>query len=187
MSCGVGRRCGSHSTPCLGTSICHTCGPKKQKRKKEKKKKPYDFISLEQFKVHRKIEQKAEISHVPCPRQIHPAPSRMAPLFPLREHPLAHRNHLRSMVLDATHHIGLDKDIMACPLLQRQSIYIRASYRAISLPWKILCARPIHAFPHSHPSHGNPSLFTVFICFAFSRISYNWKCAVFSDWLLITL
>ena len=28
-----------HSTPSLGTSVCHECGPKKTKKKKKKKKK----------------------------------------------------------------------------------------------------------------------------------------------------
>ena len=32
--CGVGSS-GSDLTPGLGTSICHTCGPKKQKKKKK--------------------------------------------------------------------------------------------------------------------------------------------------------
>ena len=31
--------CSSYSTPSLGTSICHGCGPNKQKKKKKKKKK----------------------------------------------------------------------------------------------------------------------------------------------------
>ena len=52
VSCGVGRRCGSdpellwlwlwrrqvYQTPSLGTSMCHGCGPRKDKKTKKKKK-----------------------------------------------------------------------------------------------------------------------------------------------------
>ena len=30
--------CSSNSTPSMETSVCHKCGPKKQKKKKKKKK-----------------------------------------------------------------------------------------------------------------------------------------------------
>ena len=33
--------CSSHSTPSLGTSVCHGCGPKKQRKKK---KMPHETI-----------------------------------------------------------------------------------------------------------------------------------------------
>ena len=42
--CGVGSSCGSDSTPRLGTSICHGCGPKKQKNKKEREKRKSSFV-----------------------------------------------------------------------------------------------------------------------------------------------
>ena len=32
--CGIGRHCGSHSTPCLETSMCHRCSRKKKKERK---------------------------------------------------------------------------------------------------------------------------------------------------------
>ena len=47
--CGIGQRCSSYSTPSLGTSICHGCGPKKKKKDKIKKKKShfYQIVELE--------------------------------------------------------------------------------------------------------------------------------------------
>ena len=35
-SCRVGRKCSSNWTPSLGTSICHGCGPKQERKKKKK-------------------------------------------------------------------------------------------------------------------------------------------------------
>ena len=64
MSCGVGRRRGSlrsrvavaltkdsnyssHWTPNLGASICHGCGPEKEKRPKKKKERKFSYTKAE--------------------------------------------------------------------------------------------------------------------------------------------
>ena len=77
--CGVARSCSSDSTPGLGTSICHRCGPKSNKyvnkyRKKERKKE-----RERERKKEREKERKADggdSSTSLCPPSARPAHNR---------------------------------------------------------------------------------------------------------------
>jgi len=46
VGCGVDSSYSSGSTPSLGTSLCHGCGPKKKKKKKKKGKKDSFWMEM---------------------------------------------------------------------------------------------------------------------------------------------